>query len=111
MGSLRDTFNQEALALVQGEIDRFRSELTFESARQLPRADGRDVVVAGKEVQLTVFSQTEPEFLKGRVLITVQAARFGLGGTNTFRLERGVIFSADDPPRDATETELAESGV
>lgn len=110
MGSLRETFNQEAMELVQGEVDRLRAELTFDKAREIPRADGRDVVVAGKEVQLMIFRQTEPEFLQGRVLVTVQAARFALGGTNTFRIERGLIFAPGEPPRDATETELAESG-
>lgn len=109
MSSLRQTFNDESLALVQREIERLRGELTFEAARDLPQAEGRDVVVAGKEVQLTIFRQTGLEFLNGSVLVTVQVARFGLGGTNTFRVERALVFSPGVPPRDATESELAES--
>jgi hypothetical protein len=110
VSSLRQTFNEESLALVRREIERLRGELTFQKAKELPPAEGRDVVIAGREVQLTIFRQSGLAFLDGDVLVTVQVARFGLGGTNTFRLERGLVFSSRAPTRDATENELAESG-
>lgn len=110
MTSLRQAFNEESLTLVEREIERLRAGLTFEKARNLPQAEGRDVVVAGREVQLTVFRQTDARIGDGGVLVTVQVARFGLGGTNTYRVERGLVFSPDAPPRDATEEELVTSG-
>ena len=91
------------------ELDRLRTELTFAQASAVPDAEATDIVVAGKEVQLTIFKQTGPGFLKGRVLITVQLARFGLGGVVAQQIERGLIFSPDAAPRDATEGELLES--
>jgi len=102
-------FNDEALAAVRSELDRLRSALTHTQARALPEAEAKDILVAGKEVQLTVFRQTEPHFLKGGVLISVQLARFGLGGVVCQRIERGLVFSPDSAPRDATEGELLQS--
>ena len=104
------TFNKEALSTIQSEVDRLKAGLTFAQARALPEAEGRDIVIAGKEVQLTTFRQAELRFLKGDVLITVQVARFGLGGMTSYHTERGLIFSPHSPPRDATDDELMESG-
>lgn len=103
-------FNEEALAVVRNEVDRLKSELTFARALALPAAEGKDIVVAGKEVQLTIFRQTEPAFLNGGVLVTVQLARFGLGGVVLYRTEQGVVFSPSAAPREATQVELQESG-
>jgi hypothetical protein len=103
-------FKEQALFVVNAEIERLRAELTFDQARALPEADGKDIVVAGKEVQLTVFRQSDVGFLKGDVLVTVQIARFGLGGVVTYRTERGLVFSPATAPRDATQTELQNSG-
>jgi hypothetical protein len=108
--SARATFNDEALAVVTAEVDRMRGELTFSQALALPQATGRDIVVAGKEVQLTIWRQTDLHLLKGDVLITVQVARFGLGGMVTYQTERGLVFSPGAPPRDATPVELQNSG-
>ncbi len=104
------TFNDEALAVIRSEVDRLRGELTFSQALALPEAEGKDIVVAGKEVQLTIFRQTEPSFLKGDVLVTVQVARFGLGGIVSYHTERGLVFSPSEAPREATQIELQNSG-
>ena len=109
MSSLRQIFDKESLALVQREIERLRAGLTFEKARELPQAEGRDVVVAGREVQLTIFRQTDAGIPGRGVLVTVQVARFGLGGTNTYRVERGLVFSPGVPARNATQEELVAS--
>lgn len=110
MTSLRQKFDEEAGALLRQEIERLRTGLTFEAASALPRAQSRDVVVAGREVQLTIFRQSEMELLEGGVLVTVQVARFGLGGTSTLRVERGLVFFADGTSREASDNELARSG-
>jgi hypothetical protein len=102
-------FNDAALAAVQSELDRLGTELTFTQARALPEAQAKDIVVAGKEVQLTIYRQTELGFLNGGVLLTVQLARFGLGGVVAQKIERGLVFSAGAAPRDATEGEILES--
>lgn len=103
------TFNEAALAAVRAELDRLRSKLTFAEVHAMPEAEAKDIVVAGREVQLTTFRQTGPRFLRGGVLITVQLARFGLGGVVSQQIERGLVFSPDSAPRDATEVELLES--
>ena len=104
------TFNDEALSVVRREVDRLRAELTFSQALALPEAAAKDIVIARREVQLTIFRQTEPHFLKGDVLITVQLARFGLGGIVSYHTERGVVFSPTAAPREATQGELQNSG-
>jgi hypothetical protein len=104
------TFKEEALAAVRSEVDRLKAELTYAQALALPEAAGKDIVVAGKEVQLTIFRQTEPPFLKGEVLVTVQLARFGLGGSVSHQTERGIVFSPIEPPREATPVELENTG-
>ena len=96
---------------VQEHIDRLRAELTFASARSLREAEGQDIVVAGREVQLTIFRQYDLPILRGQVLITVQIARHSLGGIVAFRHERGLVFSPDAPTRDATAGELSASGA
>jgi len=103
-------FADAVAAALQVEIERLRAELTFASARSLREAEGRDVVVAGKEVQLTIFRQYDLPILKGQVLVTVQIARHSLGGIVAFRQERGLVFSPDAPTRDATGDELSASG-
>lgn len=111
--SSRDTaaqFNAEAARVLQERVEHLRATLSHADALRLPEAKGEDIVVAGKEVQLTIFRQADIEFLNGQVLVTVQVARFGLGGVTSFHMERGVVFSAGAPPRDATEEELRLTG-
>jgi len=102
----RAAFNDAALAAVQSEIVRLKTELSYSRACELPEAKGRDIVVAGREVQLTTFRQRVPSSSSGEVLVTVQVARFGLGGMLSYQTESGLIFSPSAAPRDATEAEL-----
>jgi hypothetical protein len=106
-----EQFREEALALVKVRIESLRATLDFPNAMSLPEAHSEDVVVAGREVQLTVFRQANVPFLAGRVLVTVQVARHSLGGIVQFRVEQGLVFSPDKPPRDATDQELRDSGA
>jgi hypothetical protein len=99
-------FNEQALRTVQDHVERLRTTLSYADALRLPEATGEDIVVSGREVQLTIFRQIEIESLRGQVLVTVQVARFGLGGTTSYQTEKGLVFSAAAPPRDATEDEL-----
>ncbi len=106
----RAAFNDAALAVVESEIVRLRTTLSCAQARELPEAEGRDIVVAGREVQLTTFRQPAPSASGGETLVTVQVARFGLGGMVSYHTEKGLIFSSSAAPRDATGSELVESG-
>ena len=105
----RAAFNDAALAAVQSEIARLGTELSYLQVCELPEAESRDIVVAGKEVQLTTFRQRAPSSSGGEVLVTIQVARFGLGGIVSYQIERGLIFSPSAAPRDATERELTGS--
>ena len=105
----RAAFNDAAIAAVQGEIVRLRTELSYPQACELPETDVRDIVVAGREVQLTTFRQRVPSSASGEILVVVQVARFGLGGIVSYQIERGLIFSPSAPPRDATGPELTGS--
>ena len=107
----RAAFNDAAVAAVQSELVRLRTELSYPEACELPEAEVRDVVVAGREVQLTTFRQRAPSSASGEILVAVQVARFGLGGIVSYQIERGLIFSPSAAPRDATEAELTGSRV
>lgn len=101
-----EKFHEQALRTIHERLHELRESLSYADARRLPQGTADDIVVAGREAQLTIFRQVDPESLKGRVLVTVQVARFGLGGTTSYRAERGLVFSADEPPREATDAEL-----
>jgi hypothetical protein len=103
-------FNDEALRVIQEHLQRLRSTLTYEAALRLPAARGEDIVVAGKEVQLMIFRQAIGESSQGQALVTVQLARYGLGGVSTYLAEKGVVFSPTAAPRDATDEEMTKTG-
>jgi len=105
----REAFEKEALALLQDRVAGLRGSLSYATALALPEAQFEDVVIAKKEVQLTIYRQSNARALPGRVLLTVQLARHALGGTPTYRAERGLVVSPDDSVRDATEQELLDS--
>ena len=107
----RAAFNDAALAAVQSEIVRHGTELSYLQACELPQTQVRDIVVAGREVQLTTFRQRAPSSSSGEILVAVQVARFGLGGIVSYQIERGLIFSANAAPREATGPELTGSPV
>ena len=101
-----DDFEAAAEAAALAKLNAF-SELTLDAINRLPGAAAEDIVVAGKEVQLTVFRQQglpdDPE----AVLVTAQVSRASLGGMVTFLLEKGRVFSASGSSRPATDEELA----
>lgn len=103
------SFADSAAGVVRAKLQQLRGELTFEQALALPEADCQDVVVEKKEVQLTIFRQAKLPFLEGRVLVTVQLARHGLGGVSHFKYEQGLVFSPNEAVRLATDEELALS--
>ena len=80
--------------------------LSFEEVQNLPVAFAEDVLVGRKEVQITVFKQANLPELGNAVLITVQLARFGLGGVAIYQAEEGFVFSKTKAVRQATVAEL-----
>lgn len=108
--TLATTFKEESLEVVRQLVEQLRQTLSFSDALSLREADAQDILVAGKEVQLTIYRQANVPFLPGHVLITVQLARHGLGGVVLHHIERGLVFSAAAATRDATEQELLDSG-
>ena len=85
-------------------------ELSFDDVLNLPEAAAEDIVVAAKEVQLTVFRQLGIPSLPDAVLITAQVARAGLGGMVSYHHEKGLVFFSTGGYREATEDELLETG-
>ena len=105
----KEDFEKEAEALVEDKLKSLHA-LSYTDAADLPNAVPEDIVIAGKEVQLTVFKQTEIASLPEAVLITLQVVRAGLGGIINYQLERGLIFFVDGQVREATEGELLATG-
>lgn len=106
--SLLERFKQESSALIASRIQQLRDTLTFEQASSCAEVTPEDLVVAGKEVLLTTYRQSDTP-MAGEVLLTVQVARHSLGGVASFQMERGLVFSRQGDPREATESELAGS--
>jgi hypothetical protein len=107
---LAELFKAEAIKEVDARIAQLRTTKTFETSGALPEAHAEDIVVAGREVQLMIFRQSNVPFLAGQVLVTVQIARHGMGGVSLFQVEKGLVFSPSAPARDATTEELQRSG-
>ena len=106
-----EEFWNEAVKVVEAHAARLGDSLSFDDALALPAAESSDIVILGKEVLLTIFRQSDVPSLKDQVLVTVQVSRQTMGGMSTSLRERGLVFSADAPPRQATEEELKVSGV
>ena len=102
-------FEAEAKSVIEAKLDELR-QLSFSDASCLPGALAEDIVVAQKEVQLTIFRQQgipeDPE----AVLVTVQLARAGVGGLVSFHEEGALVFHEDGALRDATQDELLATG-
>lgn len=107
--SNKEAFENEAEKLVADKL-RALQALTYDDATKLPNAVPEDIVIAGKEVQITVFRQSDIEALPGVVLVTLQVVRAGLGGILNYHFERGLVYSATDGVREATESELLATG-
>ena len=104
-----DTFTQEAAAIAESKLAELRN-LDFTAAAALPGAQLEDIVVAGKEVQMTVFRQIGIPGSAEAVLVTVQLARAGLGGLLTYKYEKALVYSSNGDIREATESELLATG-
>jgi hypothetical protein len=111
---MKTTPAEEFKRQVHEELERraaqLRATLDFVSAGARPQGTAEDIVLAGREAQLTVFRQADPPGLPDTVLVTLQIARFGMGGVTSFRAEKGIVFDASGLVREATLRELEESG-
>lgn len=105
----RATYEKEAASTIVARIELLR-RLTFAEVARLPEASGEDIVVAGQKASLTVFRQESPYQLSGKILVTVLVARERWFGMAAHHIERGLVFSSDEPIREATEIELQSSG-
>lgn len=105
----RAEYNAEANDIVGRRIEVLR-QLTFAQAAALPETNGEDVVIAGSKASVTVFRQSSPYQLEGKILVTVLVARETWFGMSAHHTERGLVFSSEQEVREATEIELQNSG-
>lgn len=103
------SFEAEAQIVAERKLAEL-SKLTVAEASNLPGAHLQDIVIDGKEVQLTIFKQLGVPDLSDAVLVTVQIARAGLGSKITFHFERALVYSANGEIREATQSELLATG-
>lgn len=102
-------FAEAARPLVEHKLMEL-AQLSYDEARQLPEVAGDDLRVAGMKASLTVFRQDDAYQLRGKTLVVVLAARPTMLGMGAQHVERGLVFSRSEPTREATETELRNSG-
>lgn len=103
--SAQNTF---ASAAEQAASEKLRSfaRHSIDEVLKLPEASAEDIVVAGKEVQLTVFRQLGVPDFPDALLVTAQVVRAGLGGIVTYHHEQGLVFFAGGGNRRASDEEL-----
>jgi hypothetical protein len=102
---LAEAFRLGALHEVQQQLDAMRSSLDAAAAGAMPEMQCRDIVISGREALLTIFRQLDRP-AHGSILVTAQVARYALGGLNTLKFEKGLVFAPGEPVRDATDEEL-----
>lgn len=102
-------FNSEAYRIIIERLAILR-RLNFAEAAELPTTSSKDVLVAGDKANITVFRQDGPYQLDGKVLLVVMVAKPVWFGTGSHQVERGLVFSPDQPVREATDLELLYSG-
>ncbi len=102
-------FALAALPIVQSRIEQFRT-LDAQAAAALPEADSLQMEIGGFESSITVFRYNGAYQLNGKVLVVVLAARPTMFGLAEQHIELGLVFSPTEPVRDATVTELQNSG-
>ena len=105
----KEEFETEAKKLIDTKFEELKL-LSFSDSFDLPGALAEDVVVAGREVQLTIFKQKGVPNLPDVVLVTAQLARAGLGGLISYHYERALVYSSNGDIREATESELLATG-
>ena len=99
----------EAGRMVEEQIHQLQ-KLNFEQACALPKINGLDLVIAETKASITTFQYSDAYQLEGKILVVVLAARPRFFGMTSFHIERGLVFSRDEPTRTATERELENSG-
>ena len=105
----RAHFEASAVELIESRLATIRN-LTFAEAAVLPETQAEKIRVDGVDAHITIFRQVSPYQLEGRVLVVVQFARPRLLGMMSEHIERGLVFSPNEPTRGATELELQNSG-
>ena len=103
------SYGADAMKIIEHRLNE-RRDLTFEQVSSLPEVSGEDIVIDGTKARVTIFRQSSPYELSGRVLLTVLIARPRWFGMAAHHIERGLVFSPDQPVREATESELQNSG-
>jgi hypothetical protein len=109
MASIDPQYIAEASRLVDDRIKELE-RLTHAEAECLPEVTEMVTVIAGRKASITVFRQDDSYELEGKTLVVVLAATPVALGTGAHHVERGLVFSARDPARRATERELQNSG-
>ena len=82
----------------------------YEKALALPQVQREDLLVAGARASFTLSRHINAPHLEGCVLVVALVARprwFGMAAHHT---ERGIVFSPNAAPREATAVELQNSG-
>jgi hypothetical protein len=105
----RTRYNEEAARIIEDRIKELRF-MTFAEVATRPETSSEDQLIAGEKASVTVFRQDSPYQLDGRVLVTVLVAKSGWFGMTSYHIERGLVFSPGEQVREATETELQNSG-
>ena len=104
-----EDFSNEAQKVTADKLEELR-RLSYNDVVELPRALLEDIVVARKEIQMTIFRQQGLPNLDNAILVTVQLARASLGGIVSYHYERGLVYLTSGEVRDATESELLATG-
>ena len=102
---IQEEFAMEAEKIALERLEEFKA-LSLDEVLKIPEAEAWDIVVAGKEVQMTVFRQTGIPDIPQAVLVTAQIIRAGMGGIVTYHHEEGLVFLPQGGNRAATEEEL-----
>jgi hypothetical protein len=82
------------------------SGIPFTEVSKMPESTSQILEIAGARCTLSVFCQR----LGNHFLVTVQIAQSVCFGLVSRHWERGVVFSANYSPREATPLELQNSG-
>ncbi|MGR8946830.1 MAG: hypothetical protein ACU84Q_02205 [Gammaproteobacteria bacterium] len=106
---MKDEFAKAAQLFADKSLEKYKA-LTPQDIEALPRAQIEDVVISGKEVQVTVFKQVGVPPFANATLVTVQIVRAGLGGILNYQYEKGLVFDDSGYVREATDYELQATG-
>ena len=99
----------EATREAENAVAALRS-LSFAEAASLPRTESRNITIAGANSSLTIFRYSDAHLLEGQLLLVVSVARPRWLGMTSQQIERGLVFASDGAVREATITELQNSG-